>query len=154
MRRAIITAPVARSLDTEPAFGGINLARVPNATNGTLQAWSTPDGDDPRLAADPQLTVYLTIPDMPKALRMFIFLVRRSDSGTQAVNVFYKRASDLDNTDFVRTWNTNTGDVGNIGPITVKRASNMLASDRFVRADCDLAHDWFGVSDDDLGDTN
>lgn len=152
MKRAIIVAPIARQLDKD--FIELNILKLVRATNGTLQAWSTPDGDDPRLAQDAALTIYTTFSSMPVALKRVLVLVRRSDDPTKWLNDFYKYIADLDATDYVRTWSRLTGVVGNIGPITAKLASTMLTTDRYVRADCQFSQKWFGVSDDSLGDTN
>lgn len=152
MQRAIITAPVARNLVTD--FPSCNVYPLPGATNGTLQAWSTPDGDDARLAADAQLTIYTTFAAMPAALKKYLVLVRRSDDPAAWVNDRYVRIADLGATDYVRFWSTLTGTLAAPGPLTAKLLSAKLASDRFYRPDCQFTQSWCGVDDASLGDTN
>lgn len=154
MQRAVLTAPVARALDTEPGFAGVNLYKLPGATNGTVQAWSTPNGDDPRLAADPALTLYLTWGAVPAVLKKFLILVLRWDDAALTLGVKYLRVADLGAADYVRFWSTLTGTAAVPGPLTAKLASTKLVSDRYYRPDATPSQAWLGVDDSSLGDMN
>lgn len=156
MQRGIITAPAARDLSAEAdGLGGHRLAiyKLPRATNGVLQGWSTSEADRWAARGDAALTIYLTIGAVPPALRKYLFVVRRADD-LLGNGLGQKLWADLGALDYVRTWSTLTGTVNAPGALTRKLSTAMLGTDRFLRADTDFAHSWQGTADDDLGDTN
>jgi hypothetical protein len=143
MSRAIIAAPVDRDLWTE--YDG-RAWRIPNATNGVLQAWCTNEREF--FAALPvaerqDCTWYTRRADVPAALRPYLIVVLRvSTRNGDPATATPKQLGLCGTSDFFRV--RSSTDV-----ISVKLRSEMVAGDRPV--DWSPVHRWFGVADD-LGD--
>lgn len=133
--RAVITAPAARDLYAEHPDHFI--ARIPGATNGTLQAWDTLDEDFWTSLADPQLTIYGTLAAIPLAVKKYLVRVLRYDDAACTLNPFYVRAASLGAGD---SWKLVAGGTRTGAPQAGDRPSEWVP-----------AHEWFGKAADTLG---
>ena len=137
MSRAILTAPVARNLTAEFRR---NVIKIPDATNGVLQAWDTMDREFYIELADPDITIYTRRQDVPAAIRSYLIMVRVLPSAVvfasiQWDNAPYKRFVECGAADYMRI-------VGG----TVKTRPTFAGGDKPL--DWTTVHNWAGVPDE------
>lgn len=132
--RALIEAPVARDLFTE---SGRPVARIPGATNGTVQLWDTLDEDYFVALADPQLVIYGTLQAIPLTRKKYVVQFATYSDALATVSTGWKRWIDCTALDFINTVNG------------VKAVTTLTATDR--PTEWDLLHRWLGNIAETLG---